>query len=141
MKRLIIIVLALSVAAVVLLGWSMFGDRSSFQTGLKQYENLPNTASDITIYQNRNISGTFVADFKIYEPDFILFARKKGCEVQAISSPTYVCQAKAFQEGKPNDRKEVTNGLFYSQRAANGGEISLTYDRGSGRAYIESSSR
>jgi len=141
MKRVLIIVLALVVAAVVLLGWNMFGDHSSFQTGLTQYEGLPAAASDITVYRNRNISGTVVADFKISEPDFVSFAQQKRWDVQPISGPVFVFQAKAFHDGHANDEKELADGLFYSQRAANGGGITAAYDRRTGRAYINSSSR
>ena len=141
MKRLLIIVLAFGIAAVLLLGWSMFGDHASFHKGLRQYEGLPAAASDITVYQDKNISGTFVAHFKISEPDFIAFAQEKHWGVKPISDPESVFQPEAFQDRHPNDKKDITNGLFYSQRAANGGGITAAYDRESGRAYIDSSSR
>jgi hypothetical protein len=141
MKRILIIVIALGVTVVVLLGWGMFGDHSSFQTGLVKYEGLPAAASDITVYQNRNISGAYVADFKISEPDFVSFAREKHWDVQPIAGPVSVFQAKAFHDRRPNDKKEITDGLFYSQRTANGGGITTAYDRRSGRAYVDSSSR
>src|SRR5580765_197108 len=141
MKRAIIIILGLAVAAVLVLGWCMFGDHSEFHTGVANYEGLPAAASDITVYQNRNISGAFVMDFRISESNFVTFAREKHWDVKPISGSESAFQAKAFHEGRPNDKKEITDGLFYSQRAANGGGITAAYDRQTGRAYIDSSSR
>ena len=141
MKRIIIICLLFAVAGFFLLYWAMFGDRSSFQTGISSYKGLPPTASDITIYREKNISGTFVADFKIAEHDFISFAAEQHWDLQPISGSTTVFQAKAFHEGQPNRKKEIVDGLIYSKRAANGGGVTATYDRKEGRAYIDSSSR
>jgi len=141
MKRVLTIVLMLGLLGVVLLGWSMFGDHSGFQTGLGRYEGLPPTASDITIYQNRNISGIFIADFKLSEPDFLSFAAEKHWAIQPISGSAFVFHARAFQEGRPNDKKEITDGLYYSQRAGNGGGVTVAYDRKDSRAYIDNSSR
>ena len=124
-----------------LLGWAMFGDRSSFQTKLDSHPNLPTTASDITLYQNRNITGNFVADFKISERDFVSFAAEHHWHLQPISAPETVFQAIAFHEGRLNDKKEIVNGLFYSKRAGNGGGVTVAYDRVAGRGYVESSSR
>ncbi|MEI7730128.1 MAG: hypothetical protein WCO56_11185 [Verrucomicrobiota bacterium] len=141
MKRAIIVVFMLGLSGLFLLGWGMFGDHASFQTGLDQYEGLPPKASDITVYQNKNISGIFVADFKITEPDFRSFAAEKHWPVQPISGSTFVFQARAFHEDRANDKKVITDGLVYSQRAANGGGVTVTYDRKDSRAYIDSSSR
>jgi|GEM_PF-6208364 len=121
--------------------WGMFGDRSSFQTKIDSYPNLPTTASDITIYQNRNITGDFVADFKIKEHDFVSFATEHHWDLRSISAPESVFQAIAFHEGEPNNKKEIVNGLFYSRRASNGGGVTIAYDRDAGRGYIESSAR
>ena len=141
MKRILIAVLAAGVLGILLLGWSMFGDHSSFQTGLDRYEKLPATSSDITIFRNSNITGEFLADFKVSEHDFVLFATENHWLVQPITNAAVVFQAKAFHEGHPNDTKEISDGLYYSQRAANGGGVTVAYDRKNGRAYIESSSR
>jgi len=141
MKRAFIIVFVLGLLGVLFLGWAMFGDHSSFQTGLGRYEGLPPKASDITVYRDQNISGTFVADFKIPEPDFLSFAAEKHWAIQPITGSESVFQARAFQESRPNDKREITDGLYYSKRAANGGGVTVAYDRKGGRAYIESSSR
>ena len=133
-------ILAISLLIVLLL-WAMFGDRSSYQAKLGSHPNLPSTASDITIYQNRNITGQFVTDFKIAEHDFTSFAAEHHWDLRPISAPETVFQAISFHERRPNKKKEIVNGLFYSKRAANGGGVTVAYDRDAGRGYIESSSR
>jgi hypothetical protein len=141
MKRIFLTALALGVTAVLFLAWSMFGDHSSFYTGLKQHEKVPSSGSDITIYQNQNISEIFAADFRISEPNFLSFAREKHWDVQPISGSVFVSQAATLHEGQPNDKKLITDGWLYSKRAPTGAGITIAYDRPSGRAYIESSSR
>jgi len=141
MKRIVVSCVGLTVIGVLALGWAMFGDRSSFQTGLDRCEGLPQTASDITIYEAKNISGVLIADFKIAEHDFVSFAATKHWSLEPISNSASVFQAKAFHEGRSNDKKEITDGLYYSKRAANGGGVTVAYDRKSGRGYIDSSSR
>ena len=141
MKRFVIGCLCLIAVGFLLLGWAMFGDRSSFQTGLDRYEGLPNTASDITIYENKNMSAIFIADFKIAEHDFVSFAATQHWSLEPISGSASVFQAKAFREGRANDKKEIIDGLYHSKRAANGGGVTAAYDRKDGRGYIDSSSR
>jgi len=119
----------------------MLGDRSSFQTELSSYDRLPQTASDITVYRNANVSGQLVMDFKISEPDFVSFAAKKNWPIQPTTGAQFVFHAWAFHEGRPNERKEIGEGYYYSQRARNGGGITVAFDRKNRRAYIESSSR
>jgi hypothetical protein len=134
----VVCVVGLSVVAMFLFNWAMFGDHSEFHTGLAHYEGLPASASDITVYRNRNISGTFVADFKISEPDFVAFAREKHLDVKPISRPEEIFHAKAFHERRVNeDRKRITDGLFYSNFEA----AIAAYDRHTGRAYVYFSSR
>jgi len=141
MKRIVVGCVCLIVVGVLVLGWAMFGDRSSFQTGLDSYEGLPHTASDITIYRNKNMSGVFIADFRIPEHDFVSFAADQHWSLQPILGSASVFQAKAFHEGRENDKKEIIDGLHYSKRAANGGGVTVAYDRKNGRGYIDSSSR
>ncbi len=119
----------------------MFGDHSSFQARLARYEGLPLTASDITVYQNQNISGIFIADFKIPETEFSAFAAQKHWAVQPISGSVFIQQASAFHEGRSNATKEITDGFYYSQIAGNGGGTAVAYDRKDGRAYISISDR
>ena len=141
MKRIVVGCVCLIVVCVLVLCWAMFGDRSSFQTGLDSYAGVPHTASDITIYENKNMSGIFIADFKIAEHDFVSFAATQHWSLEPISGSASVFQAKAFHEGRPNDKKEIIDGLYHSKRAANGGGVTAAYDRKGGRGYIESISR
>jgi len=141
MKRIIVGSFCLILVGFLVLSWAMFGDRPSYQTGLARHERLPNTASDITIYQNKNMSGVFIADFNIAEHDFVSFAAEQHWFLQPISGSVSVFHATAFHEGRPNDKKEIIDGLYYSKRAANGGGVMVVYDRKNGRGYIDSSSR
>lgn len=141
MKRIISIVFLLGLVGILLLSWAMFGDHSSFQTGLKSYEGIPSTASDITVYRNNNISGVFLADFKMIESDFVSYAAENKWAINVISNSELVFYAKAFQEGRPNDKKEIGDGFYYSQHDGNGGGVTVGYDRKEGRAYFERSAR
>lgn len=141
MKRALIVVLVLAGLGLLLSGWVMFGDHSSFQTGLSYYDGLPSTASDITVYRNPNISGVFAADFKISESDFASFVAGKHWSVQSISGSEVVFQASDFHERRPSATKEISDGLYYSLRTGNGGGTTIAYDRKDGRAYICISSR
>lgn len=141
MKRIVTSIFGLGLIIILLLGWVMFGDNATFQTGLRNYNGLPSTASDIAIYRNRNISGNFVADFKITETGFLAFATEKHWHVQPISDGVSIFEANAFHEGRPNDKREIGDGLYYSERTANGGGVTLAYDRKVSRAYIQTSSR
>jgi hypothetical protein len=141
MKRVFFILFFAGMLGLLLLGWAMFGDHSTFQTGLANYEGLPEKASDITVFRDRNISGQFVADFRIAEPEFVAFSKERNWAVQPITNPESVFHARAFHEGRPNNKKEISDGLYYSRRAANGGGVTVAYDRKDGRAYIQSSSR
>ena len=141
MKRFIFIVLILGVLGILFLGWCMFGDHSKFLAGLDQYEALPLKASDITVYQNSNITGNFVADFKISEPEFVSFAAESQWTLEPIACPEFVRQARSVYEGRPNDQKKVTDGLQYSQRRGNGGGVTIVYDRKDSRGYIDISAR
>lgn len=119
----------------------MFADHSVFETGLDSYEGLPPNASNITVYRNSNISGVFLTDFAISEAQFIQFAAENNWGVEQLSDPVSVFHATAFHQGQPNDKKIISNGLYYCKHAANGGGVTIAFDRSIGRAYIESSSR
>jgi hypothetical protein len=119
----------------------MFGDRSSFESGLGNYEGIPETASDINVFKNDNISGMFLADFEIGEDEFVRFAENEGWDLDRVSGREHIYVAKAYFEKAANPRITITTGLFYSKRARNGGGVSVVYDRKSGRGYISSSSR
>jgi len=127
MKRIVVVSLCLILVGVLVLGWAMFGDRSSFHTGLDSYEGLPHTASDISIYENNNMSGIFIADFKIAEHDFVSFAATEHWSLQPISGSASVFQAKAFHEGRPNDKREIIDGLYYITQSGQATEAELRW--------------
>lgn len=129
------------VAGFIVLCWAMFGDRSSFQRGLSHHPELPQAASNITVFENKNFTGAFVAEFQIAEKDFVAFATEQHWGLRPVSEPTYVFQPYAFQTGHPNDKKEILDGLYYSMRSADGSGVTVGYDRKQGRAYIEKSAR
>jgi hypothetical protein len=145
MNRIIItviaVVFALSVGLSLLLNWAMFGDHSSFQKGLAKYEGVPATASDITVYENKNISDRYVAEFKISEADFLAFAREKNLGNKPIAGSASVYQAEAVHNGRPNDKKRIHDGWFCAQPDPEGQFIEVAYERPSGRGYIYRISR
>src|SRR6266516_1197030 len=106
MKRIVVGCFVLIAVGFLVLGWAMFGDRSSFHTGLDRYEGLPHTASDISIYAGKNSSGVFSADFKIAENDFVSFAATRHWSLEPISGSASVFEAKAFHERRTNKKKE-----------------------------------
>ncbi|HBC88189.1 MAG TPA: hypothetical protein DCZ94_14660 [Lentisphaeria bacterium] len=134
-------ILLFGLLVFVLFGWFMFGDHSSFETGLKKYELLPDSAHDITVFKNPNISGMFLCDFSIDEEGFKDYSEKQKWKVEEIKDLKDLFTAKAFHEGTPNERHKIKNGLYYSKIAANGGGVTVGYDRDNGRGYISRSSR
>lgn len=149
--------IVLIVIAFFLFYWTMFGDHSSFESGLAKYEYLPGTAHDITVYTNSNISGMFICDFSMKEEDFKDFAKKQGWEIEEIKSiaqkqglkpeefallnAMYTAREFYRYRGDANKRHQIKNGLYYSKRANNGGGITVGYDRDNNRGYISKSSR
>ena len=120
--------------------WFMFGDFSSFKTRLDKYKYLPETAKDITVYTNSNITGMFLCDFAIGEKDFRVFAKQQNWEVEEIKSLEELPTAISWHEKKYNGHR-IKDGVIYSNRAANGGGTTVAYDRENGRGYISKSSR
>lgn len=131
----------LVVIALIVFNWIMFGDHSSFESGLAKYEYLPDTAHDITVYTNLNISGTFICDFSMKEEIFKDFAKKQDWKIKEIKFPEYIFDAYEFHKGNTHKKHQIKSGLYYSKRADNGGGITVGYDRDNGRGYINKSSR
>ena len=125
----------------VFLGWLMFGDHSSFETRMAKNEFLPASAHDITVFKNPNMSGIFLCDFSIDEKGFKDFSSMQKWAIEEVEVRKEMFTAKAFHAGTPDERHKITNGLYYSKRAPNGGGITVGYDRDNGRGYISSSSR
>ena len=147
LKRLSKVVLSIVVLALCLLvnctvvSLVMFGDRSSFEGGLGNYEGIPEAASDINVFKNDNISGMFLADFEIGEDEFVRFAESEGWDLDDVSGSEHIFVAEAYFEKAANPWTTIRNGLYYSKRARNGGGVTVGYDRKGGRGYISSSSR
>ena len=141
MKRAIAGTLILGIAAVLFLGWNMFGDHSFYKEGLSSFEGLPSTASDISVYRNNNISGLFISDFQIAELDFVSFAASNRWAIQRTQGLVYVYEARAFKDGPPGGKKEINAGIFFEDRTASGSGITVAYDRANSRAYINRSMR
>lgn len=135
------IILCLYFVAGIVFLRMMFGRNESYQTGLSSYTGLPPTASDITIFMNRNITGTVIADFKITENDFVAYAKEKSWSLQPITAPKKIRHAQAYHEGRFAEHKEITDGLYYERREADGGGTTLMYDRATSRAYIYETAR
>lgn len=140
------------VLAIVVLAWCllvnctvvslvMFGDRPSFEEGISKYEGVPSSASDINIFKNENFTGMFLVDFAISEDDFVGFAEEMGWVLEGISGRENIFVAKLYFEEAENPRRAITSGYYFSDRAPNGGGITVAFDRNSGRGYISSSNR
>lgn len=143
-KRLIITCSVLVAGGLVLFGllsWVLFADRQVYLTGLAQYKGLPQEASDIRVFRNENISGTFCTDFAISEEAFRVFAASQGWTLREISGEEMIITAEARNAGRQADWHRISRGLWWSQRAPNGGGVTAAYDRGTGRAWIDSSAR
>ncbi len=140
-KRLLLILVIGAFFLVGGFGYLMFADRSVFQSGLASYEGLPSSASDISVYRNPNISGYFVADFRIPEADWMAFCSKKGWDLAPIQGARRMPIAASFVNGQKTGSAVIMDGLHFSRLARNGGGVEAAYDRTSGRAYISRSNR
>jgi hypothetical protein len=144
MKRILPIALTLLMLIMGVFGllmWSMFGDQSEFRQGLASHKEIPDTATDITIYTNRNITGDLIADFMISEADFVTWTKNNKWNLQAIKEPVIIRDARAVAAGDLNGSHSILNGLYMSDRRANGGGIDLAYNRANSRGYVARSSR
>ncbi len=146
MKRNKITIGCLSVVGValglfLLLNWLMFGDHSTYKSGLDKYEYLPETASDINVFTNLNLANIFICDFAMKEPEFKVFAQSNGWDVREIESPKELFTAASFNNKQTHIKHKIKNGLYYNRSHRNNGGISVAYDRDNGRGYIFRSSR
>ena len=129
------------VAGVGLLSQAMFADQSAYSEHLAAFEGLPDTAADITVFSNMNITGTVVAEFTIREADFVAWAAAHEWPLTEISTPIEIGNPRAFHEGTPNRRTTVENGLHASLHRENNGGVDIAYDRQNGLGRISRSSR
>ena len=124
-----------------LLCWAMFSARSSYSEHLSVFEGIPRTASDITVFTNKNITGTIVAEFDIREADFVAWAVQNQWGVTEIVSPIVIGTPQAYNEGDPNRRTSIERGLYATHRRLNGGGVDVAYDRTNRKGRISGSSR
>ena len=52
-------VVGLALGLFLLLNWLMFGDHSTYKSGLDKYEYLPESATDINVFTNLNLANVF----------------------------------------------------------------------------------
>lgn len=132
---------ALVGAAIVVLLWVMFADHGGFKGGLADYDDLPESAGDIMVYRNRNISGAQFMEFRIPEEDFRAYVEGQGWKLAELSEPTHVLSTRLYQEQGRPAYTAVSRGLVHEARRANGGGITVVFDRDRGVAYVNRSSR
>lgn len=106
-----------------------------------EYDGIPVSASDINIFKNENFSGMFLTDFAISEANFVSFADEQGWVLEGVSGRENIFVAKPYFEEAENPRRAITSGYYFTDRAPNGGGITVAFDRNSGRGYISSSNR
>ena len=121
--------------------WAMFSDRSSYSEHLSVFDGIPRTASDITVFTNKNITGTVVAEFDICEADFVAWAAQNQWGVAEIVSRITIDTPQAYNKGDPNRRTSIERGLYATHRRSNGGGIDVAYDRTNRKARFSRSSR
>lgn len=124
---------------------------------------LPNSASNVSFYK----SGSFTAyEFNISEPSFCEFAKTKSWNIKEISTEPFKMvsyrighklkdkypypELKNLSTDKDIEdynkayeilRPTITNGLKYEFREANGGGISVAFDRNKQRAFVQTNPR
>ena len=131
----------LPIWVVLLALWAMFGRAPYFAAGLASYEGLPPTASDIIVFESRDIASIVAVNFKITEADFVAFAEALGLQVAPITSGQPILDAEALHRGDPDFDRVISNGLVGEERAPNGAGVTLVFDRELGRGFLVQSSR
>lgn len=127
--------------------WAAFGDHPESGTHCAHVDWLPDTASDISYYRNPNIGNNRAYEFRMSLENFLAYAAKQKWAVQPFSGEasvrrhTYFGQHPGDSADMRNIRIRSTDGLFYEKRYANGGGVTVLYDKPSGIAYINESSR
>jgi hypothetical protein len=138
--------LTIAVTGVAFFLWAAFGDHSEMGVHRSRVDWLPATASDISFYRNTNISGVRVYEFRISRQDFEALAKEEGWAVKPFQEKKVVvrytqCLPANHPDQKPPFYAESSTGLFFEERHANGGGISVLYDTGIGMAFVDRSNR
>ena len=138
---LVLIVLACLSAAYEF--WAMFTDQSEVAEHVEAVDWLPATASNISYYVNKNISGIVACEFTMAESDFLDLATKHEWQMDKIESSTSMTRYTWFVEGsKPSDHyATIEQGYYYSKRRPSGAGITVAYDLERQVVYVMRSSR
>ena len=131
----------IAVASIILLLWAMFADQSTFSSGLSTYGDLPPTATDIAVYENRDIGGLRLIELKISEEQLRSYAESQDWSLREIAGLEHIMSANAFHHDKANSLKTISDGLFFQDRRPNGGGVTIAFNRLNQVAYINSSSK
>ena len=96
---------------------------------------LPAGASDVRYYQHLQPDVVIAADFAILESDFLAWAAQQGWTPKPIVGSITVWPRSGF--GDRITLVKITDGLNYNTiRRGLPNRLSVTYDRGAGRAYF-----
>lgn len=101
---------------------------------------LPPEASNISYIERTGMGGVKIAEFSIPQSDFNAFCEKNGWILKHqndanIYFRNYIRSKDDPEVDRPFDEYRVENALFYEDRKANGGGITLVYDLDAGRGY------
>lgn len=100
---------------------------------------LPDTATDIRLYQHLHPGRVVVVDFAITENDFLEWAARQGWKPERIVGSITIWPRSGF--GDRVTVVSVTDGLSYDTiTRGRPNTFSVTYDRGTQRAYYQFSS-
>ena len=87
---------------------AMLGDNIETAEHLDAVDWLPGSASNISYYRNKNISGLFSYEFTMAEPDFLEYAMERGWKLRKIDSPVFTRlrqDAPCGSTGRNGDRR------------------------------------
>ena len=140
-----ILILASVVALIAIPGgfllWAMFSDQSSFSSRLSSFDDLPETAKDISVYKNANMSGLLLIEFTIPEIDLREYALKHSWGLQEIVHSQPIMSAIKRHKSKTDIYRTISDGLYFESRKENGGGVTVAYDREHQIGYVNRSSR
>lgn len=145
-KVVLVACICIFAAAVAFFSWGAFGDHS--ETGFRRphVDWLPPAASDISFYRSSNIANVLAYEFHIARPDFEALAREQGWPVKPPGRQVFVIRyTQCLPPGHPQRTEPFhaasSAGLFYENRRANGGAITVLYDDATSTAYVFQSNR
>ncbi len=137
------------IVALALLALLAFGllaaERPEIGENSERVTWFPEAATQVSYFRSW---GGNAYEFDIAESDFVHLAEARGWGLTEIDSPKRVLRYTFFVEetggakaGQGASAALVANGLWHEERQANGGGITVAYDRARGRAFVSHSSR